>query len=57
MKHATVTRDGYEVPLIGIPPEATLQACDRCNRLFPLREVELTDRGILCKQCREETDQ
>jgi len=52
MKHATVTRDGYEVPLIGIPAEATLQECDCCHDIFPLREVELTDRGILCKKCR-----
>jgi formylmethanofuran dehydrogenase subunit E len=52
MKHATIEKDGYKVPLIGIPPDAVLQECDLCHDLFPLREVEVTDAGVLCEKCR-----
>ena len=52
-KHATVTRDGYEVPLIGVPADAVLDLCDLCHDWFPIRELEVTDAGLLCRRCRE----
>ena len=52
-KHATVTRDGYEVPLIGVPADAVLDTCDCCGDLFPLTSLEVTDGGVLCRRCRE----
>jgi hypothetical protein len=53
--HAMVTRDGYEVPLIGIPAEATLQECDLCHGgPFPIRELEFNGSQMLCEKCRKE---
>ena len=41
-EHAEVTRDGYIVPLIGIPKQATLEACDLCGELVAMRDIEWT---------------
>lgn len=50
---AKVDRDGFRVPLIGIPHDAVLQECDLCHNEFPLREIEMTDAGqCLCSKCR-----
>ena len=61
MKHATVQRDGFVVPLIGIAPDAVLQDCDCCGDTFPIREVEWSGKQMLCPKCRkqsyEETNQ
>jgi formylmethanofuran dehydrogenase subunit E len=52
-KHAMVERDGFKVPLIGIPPDAVLQECDLCHDEFPMRQLEITDNGqVLCEKCR-----
>lgn len=54
--HANVERDGFKVPLLGIPPEAALQECELCYNEYPLRDVEMTDSGqILCRKCRSNT--
>lgn len=50
-KHATVTRDGYEVPLIGIAPEAILDICDCCGDIQPMRTMRWTGKQLLCKKC------
>ena len=51
--HAIVEREGFKVPLLGIPPDAVLQECDLCHNEYSLRDVEMTDSGqILCKKCR-----
>jgi hypothetical protein len=51
--HAIVEREGFKVPLLGIPPDAVLQECELCHNEFPLRDVEMTDFGqILCAKCR-----
>ena len=44
MKHATVKLGIYEVPLIGIPPEAGQQ--------FRFDEIEFNGR-FLCLKCRQ----
>lgn len=50
-KHATVVRDGFTVPLIGIPPEAVLQACDCCGEETPLSQTVFTGSQTLCPKC------
>ena len=51
--HAIIEREGYKVPLLGIPPSAVLQECDLCHDEFPLRDVEIGDAGqVLCLECR-----
>ena len=51
--HAIVEREGFKVPLLGIPPDAVLQECELCHTEYPLRDVEMSDSGqILCKKCR-----
>lgn len=51
--HAIVEREGFKVPLLGIPPDAVLQECELCHEEYPLRDVEMSATGqILCKKCR-----
>ena len=53
MKHATVERDGFTVPLIGIPLSATLDTCDLCGDVFSIRVLELSESGqLLCERCK-----
>ena len=50
--HAKVERDGFKVPLLGIPPDAVLQECELCHNEYPLRDVEMSKSGqILCNKC------
>lgn len=53
MSHAKVSVGGYEVPLIGIPEDATTQECDRCHDRFPLQELRMTSSGgaFYCVGC------
>jgi hypothetical protein len=55
MKHAIVQRDGFTVPLIGIPPEATLYECDLCHNTHLVGDLELNPGGnqFLCEKCRK----
>jgi formylmethanofuran dehydrogenase subunit E len=50
-RHATVSRDGFEVPLIGIPVEATLETCDCCGETIGLSKSVFTGGQILCQKC------
>ena len=51
--HAIVEREGYRVPLIGVPADAVLEHCDLCGDVFPLRTIELSGSGQwLCLRCR-----
>lgn len=52
MNHATVTRDGYTVPLIGIPERATDEQCSRCKQYVHLREIVLDEHAKpICLKC------
>ena len=52
--HAIVEREGFRVPLIGVPPDAMMQECELCHKMKPLREVQLGESGqLLCEQCRK----
>lgn len=52
-KHATVTRDGYEVPLIGILESAVMGECDLCHESLPISKLEFNGTQMLCAKCRE----
>lgn len=52
--HAIIEREGFKVPLIGIPPGEVLEECDCCHEKKPLREIELQANGqMLCQKCRK----
>ena len=51
-RYATVPRDGYSVPLIGIPANSVEERCDLCGDIRALREIELQGRQFLCAKCR-----
>ncbi len=53
-KYAMVERDGFKVPLIGIPPDAVLEECDLCHDKFPQGKVEFNGKQMICKKCRKE---
>lgn len=55
-KHATIKLGGYDIPLIGIQPDATLQECAACNDVFSIQDVELVETQFLCKKCRINND-
>ena len=51
--HATIEREGFTVPLIGIPPGAMLEECDCCHDDSPLSEMFICGGQVLCKKCAE----
>lgn len=51
MDHAKVKVGEYIIPLIGIPPEAGLEECDSCGKVFPLWEIRFNGREYLCENC------
>lgn len=50
-RHAMVLRDGYRVPLIGIPAEAALEECDLCHQQHALDKLTWTGAQMLCAKC------
>lgn len=50
-RHATVVKDGYEVPLIGIPPDAVTEKCDMCGNEYGMAELAWSGKQMLCKKC------
>jgi len=40
-KHATVQRDGYTVPLIGVPKKAVQDECDGCGKEFDIKLIKI----------------
>lgn len=55
--HCLVKKDGYTVPLIGVPVGSGLERCDLCGDAFPLWDVEYTGQQMLCQKCRMERPQ
>lgn len=49
--HAAVSREGYQVPLIGIPADAVLETCDCCGDTIGLSDATFTGRQVLCRKC------
>lgn len=52
-QYATVEREGFTVPLIGIPADAVLDECECCHNVFPIRELMLNADGkaYYCLKC------
>jgi hypothetical protein len=62
-EHATVIKDGYWVPLIGIPMRSTIETCDLCGDDAPIigrgrgeirTPIMFTGRQFLCEKCRRQ---
>lgn len=54
-KHATIVKDGYVVPLIGVPPAAVLETCDLCGNESAVTELTWTGQQMLCKKCQQKS--
>jgi hypothetical protein len=52
-KHACVQREGFTVPLIGLPPSAVLEECECCHIEFGLGKLEFNGVQMLCEKCRK----
>jgi formylmethanofuran dehydrogenase subunit E len=50
-QHAMVVKDGYTVPLIGIPPSAVMETCDCCHEEYGMSELTWSGQQMLCKKC------
>ena len=48
-----VNKDGFMVPLIGIPTEAVLETCDCCGETIGLSKSVFTGTQVLCPKCSE----
>jgi len=51
MKWATAIRDGFKVPMIGIPEISILETCDLCGVEHDLQHIRFTGRQMLCDKC------
>ena len=51
--YATVQREGFTVPLIGIPEDAVLTECECCGEMVGITDTMITDNGALCPKCRK----
>lgn len=52
--HAIIQREGFRVPLIGVPCDAVLEECDLCHEEKGIMEIQFSDCGqLLCKKCLE----
>lgn len=49
--HAAVQREGYKVPLIGVPADAVLEQCDCCGDTIGLSDATFTGKQVLCRKC------
>ncbi len=49
--HACVRIDGQDIPLIGVPPRAGMERCDRCGRWKPIQQVQLVIDDLVCLDC------
>lgn len=51
-KHAMVLKDGFNVPLIGVPPTAVLETCDVCGNEYSIRDLSWNGKQMECAKCR-----
>lgn len=51
--HAKIKLGEFEIPLIGVLPDATLETCDLCGEIIALQNAVVTDKQVLCKKCYE----
>jgi len=51
-KYAMVPRDGFNVPLIGIPFDASICECEKCKKVLEISKLTLDNNGRpTCKDC------
>lgn len=50
-RHATVYVGRYNIPLIGVPPSATMERCDVCGEKIHLSKATFRDDKIMCRRC------
>lgn len=55
ISHVTVKIGDMTIPLIGVPPSATLEKCDQCKKQFNIQQVRLIGKKILCFGCSPQT--
>jgi len=49
--YATVVRDGFKVPLIGIDEEETQERCAKCGVSVDLMQAKLDQDKVYCADC------
>lgn len=49
--HAMVQRDGFMVPLIGVPESAVLETCDLCGDTIGLTGAVMNGSQVICQKC------
>ena len=57
MKHATVKLGEHQIPLIGVPPDATDQKCEKCGKVVHLSDSNLQGNKFLCGECLKQAGQ
>lgn len=50
-EHATVKLDGRDIPLIGVPADATRDRCAACGQTFHLSLLVLHQDKFICHKC------
>lgn len=51
---ATIRVAGFDIPLIGLPENATMEVCDACRFEHPIRDTHYDGTHYLCNKCRAE---
>lgn len=51
IEHATVLRDGYKVPLIGIPKDAVEEKCEACGKVVYQLDAVWDGNRMVCNTC------
>lgn len=54
-KNATVLKDGFIVPLIGVPEASVLEECDLCHSQSGIGSVRFNGVQMLCGKCEIES--
>jgi hypothetical protein len=57
MNYATVQRDGFKVPLIGIAEEETQEHCVHCERPVDLMQTRLINDRPHCDKCARQMEE
>ena len=55
-RHATVMKDGFTVPMIGIPETSVLEECDCCHSQTGIGSVRFNGVQMLCGKCESESE-
>ena len=56
-KWATVQREGFTIPLIGVPESAVIETCDCCGEEIGVSQATVETGGVYCEKCRNQEKQ